>query len=93
MSPAHINAVQAAELVRHGLQIADRAVVSDIELCATWVAHLPGGWYDTQPMLNEHEHSSPVIDMNAQALDYALMRGLIERHTGQAHLVRITRQP
>lgn len=93
MSPADINAVQAAELVRHGLQIADRAVVSDIELCAPWVPGEHYRWYDTRPMLDDREYSPPVIDMNAQALDYALMRGLIERHAGEPHLVRITRQP
>lgn len=93
MSTAHINAVQAAELVRHGLQIADRAVVSDIELSATSVPGQHHCWYDIRSMLDEREHSSPVVDMNTQALDYALLRGLIQRHADQTHLVRITRFP
>jgi hypothetical protein len=93
MSAADINAVQAGLLMLHILQIADRAVVSDIELSATCVPGESPRWYDTRPMLDDREHSSPIVDMNTQALDYALLRGLIVRHASQSHLVRITRQP
>jgi hypothetical protein len=95
MSPADINAVQAAELVRRSLQIADRAVVCDIECEALPTTHFSDTgrpWYDVRPMLNEHEHSLPIIDMAREGLDYALMRGLLQRHAEHAHLVRITRR-
>lgn len=92
MSPADINAVQMAELVRHATQIADRAVVADIE---SEGVHICGctGWYDIRPMVDEREHSPQCIDMNKLAIDYALMRGLAVRHTQHAHLLRITRHP
>ena len=92
MSPADINAVQAAELVRHALQIADAAVVDDIE-CEGVYLDDSFGWYDVRPMLDEREHSSQCIDMATQALRYAVMRGLAQRHPDHAHLVRITRRP
>lgn len=95
MSPADINAVQMAELVRHATQIADRAVVEDIESEGLHIASLPGrpSWYDIRPMVDEREHSPQCIDMNKAAIDYALMRGLAVRHPEHAHLVRITRFP
>lgn len=92
MSPADINPVQAAELVRRGLMLADRATVSDIECEGIPVEEDGQRWYDVRPMLDEHEHSAPVIDMATEALQYALMRGLIQRHPRMQHLVRITRQ-
>jgi hypothetical protein len=84
------------ELQRRAVAIADAAVISDIESecirtqldddCpATW------RWYDTRAMLDEREHSPQCIDMNSEALDYALMRGLAVRHPVKPHLVRITR--
>ncbi len=92
MSPADINAVQAAELVRHAMQIADAAVVADIESEGLSVDG-SAGWYDVRPMLSENEHSTQCIDMATQALRYAVMRGLAQRHPDHAHLVRITRSP
>ena len=92
MSPADINAVQMAELVRHATQIADRAVVADIESEAVRTDR-SGRWYDVRPMLDEREHSPQCIDMATQALQYAVMRGLVQRDTEHAHLVRITRCP
>lgn len=93
MSPADINAVQAAELFRRSLLIADRAAVADIESNAHAVRLETVRWYDVRPMLDEREQSPEGVDMNREALDYALMRGLIVRHHADAHLVRITRMP
>ena len=95
MSPADINAVQMAELVRHATQIADSAVVCEIEQLSDYDMHSTAWprWYDVRPMLNEHENSPQCIDMNKLAIDYALMRGLAVRHPERAHLVRITRFP
>jgi hypothetical protein len=92
MSAANINAVQAAELVRHSMQIADQAVVCDIETGAVPVRDADDRrWYDVRPMLDEREHCTQMIDMATQGLAYALMRGLVQRHPTAAHLVRITR--
>lgn len=93
MTPADISALQAAELIRRSMLIADRAVVSDVEeLCPSFQL---GGvtWIDVRPLLDERELSLECIDLNREALDYALMRGLIARHPEHAHLVRIARQP
>lgn len=95
MSAADVNAVQLAEMVRLGTQIADRAVVCDIEQLSDYDVHSTARprWYDVRPMFNEHENSPQCIDMNKAAIDYALMRGLAVRHPEHAHLVRITRFP
>lgn len=93
MSAGSINAVQASELVRRGLLIADRAAVADIESEAVGVHLYTQRWYDVRPMLDMRERSAACSDMNREALDYALMRGLIVRHHADAHLVRITRMP
>lgn len=93
MTPADINPVQAAELIRRSLLIADRAVVADIESNAHSEILQSVRWCDVRPMLDERELPLQCIDLNREALDYALMRGLIVRHPDHAHLVRITRQP
>lgn len=93
MSPADINAVQAAELVRRALLIADRAAVADIEDNTPSMHLYTQRWYDVRPLLDEREYSPPCVDMNRESLDYALMRGLIDRHPSEPHLVRILRQP
>lgn len=93
MSPADINPVQAAELIRRSLLIADRAAVADIESNAPATVLYTQRWYDVRPLLDEREYSAPCVDMNRESLDYALMRGLIARHPEHAHLVRIARQP
>jgi hypothetical protein len=93
MTPADINPVQAAELIRRSLMLADRAVVADVEeLCpAMYIAGVT--WIDVRPLLDERELSMECIDLNREALDYALMRGLIARHPDHVHLVRVARHP
>lgn len=93
MSPADINPVQAAELVRRSLLIADRAVVADITDACLSQRMTDATWWDVRPMLDPREHSMECVDMATEALDYAQMRGLVARHPELKHLVRITRQP
>lgn len=71
-------------------RIADRAVICDIETECLVVCDETGrGWWDTRVMLDPHELCDESIDMNRQALDYALQRGLVHAHPDHAHLVRI----
>ena len=71
--------------------LADRACICDIE-CNAVATKLQGReWFDTRPMLDRREMPDEVIDMNAQALEYAEQRGLFTRHPAQPHLVRITK--
>lgn len=92
MHPADINPVQAAELIRRSLLLADRAVVADIEGEAAPTDHRGARWLDIRPMLSPHEHAPQVLDMAAEALAYARMRGLIEHHAEHSHLVRVLRR-
>lgn len=81
-------------LLRTSVALADRCVICDIE-CEGVAEHDAAGqkWWDIRPLFNEHEHAPQFIDMNAEALAYALGRRLIAVHPVQAHLVRILRQP
>lgn len=73
--------------------IAARAVVSDIEIHAVCITIDGARWWDVRPMLDEREHSAEVVDMAQQAIEYALARDIITRHTSAdlQHLVRINR--
>jgi len=42
-------------------------------------------------MLDQRERSLQCVDMATMALQYALVRGLVRRHSQHAHLVRINR--
>lgn len=86
---ATVNAIRLAELAH---QLADRAVVSDIESEAIRQTDEHGRtWHDTRPMLDERELPPDFVEMNRQALDYAHQRGLVSPHPQHAHLVRITK--
>lgn len=74
-------------------RLADRAVICDIECEANAERDAAGRlWYDVRPMLDEREHSPELIDMAREAIDYALARGLIERHAQMQHMVRIAQR-
>lgn len=83
--------VAVVEQIRRGMLLANQAVISDIEIGCTYLQlpDSPHRWYDTQDLLNPHELSPRVIDMNAMALQYADEANLIERHSTRPHLVRI----
>lgn len=68
-------------------RLADMYVIADIETCATRV----GDWWDTRFMFDRRELCDESIDMNRQALDYAMQRGLVHAHPEHAHLVRINK--
>lgn len=90
MNAPAANPVRLGEQARLAHAIADRACVDDIRSMA---ASAPGGYWDTRPMLDSREHSAAWIDMAQQALDYAHLRGLLQRHPLHDHLVRITHVP
>jgi hypothetical protein len=77
------------ELVRQGLLIANRAIVSDIETECTRIDIDGMTWWDTLPMLNEQEHSTEVLDMVCEAMSFGLASGLLVRHPQMPQLVRI----
>ena len=79
----------ALHLLREALAIADSAVVADIE-CNAVAERMEGGrWYDTRPMLDPREQPDDFIEMARQSIDYAVQRGLVERHHRCGHLVRV----
>lgn len=84
---------QHAELLA-AVRIADVAALEAIE-CEGLVAGGSGGnpWIDVGPMLDEREVSPRWLDLNRTMLDYALQRGLIERHPRRKHVVRVARRP
>lgn len=82
-------AAALGEQARLAHAIADDAVICDIESEGAKVIRQGVTWWDTRPMLSEHEHCAEVIDMAQRALAYARLRGLIEHHSSQPHLVLI----
>lgn len=48
-------------------------------------------WYDTRPMLSEHEHAPELIDLNREILDLSGVMGVIVQHPLPmlGHLVQI----
>ena len=69
--------------------LADRACVADIE-CHAVAAYLDGQrWLDIRAMTDPREMPDDLIEMHAQALAYAELRGLFTKHPDHAHLVRI----
>jgi hypothetical protein len=89
----HLPIPTLAAAAQMAFDIADRAVIADIE--GECSAHCADGhrWYDLRPMLDLHEHAGPVIDMAQQAVVYALLRGLVVADTKHPHLVRVVRRP
>ena len=86
---ATVNAIRLAELAH---QLADRAVITDIESAAHSQTDDHGRrWYDTRPMLDQREYPDDVVEMNRQALDYAHQRGLVSPHPQHSYLVRVTK--
>lgn len=77
------------------LQIADRAVIGDIESEGTKLTgdDPNAGYWDISAMLNPNEQPPEVIDMNTQAIEYALERGLVRSHDVRPNLLRIVRYP
>jgi hypothetical protein len=91
---ANGTALHLSTTLGHALSIADRAAVEAItsegvltESGTVW------RFYDTRPMLSQHEHSAGVIDMHRQVLEYARLRGLIACHADKPHYVRLLREP
>lgn len=86
---ATVNAIRLAELAH---QLADRAVVTDIESDGIAQTDEHGRkWYDTRPMLDEREMPADFVEMNRQALEYAQQRGLVIPHPQHSYLVRVTK--
>jgi hypothetical protein len=79
----------AIEHLALSLRIANRAVITDIELNACRVDLDGAIWWDLRPMLDEREHSAIVCDMAREALAYAGYSHLITAHPQHIHLVRI----
>lgn len=78
------------EVVRTGLQLADRAVITDIEVHGIRVRTAPGRVYDVRPMLDQRECSPECVEMARQALAWAQARGLVEFDPALPHLARLT---
>jgi hypothetical protein len=83
-------AFNARELASQAFRIANRAIVADVQTECTRVTIDGLTWWDTLPMLSEHEHSNEVLDMVTEALSFGLASGLLVRHPNLPQLVRIS---
>lgn len=88
MSTAH------PDLIALSLRICDRCVVADIEAQAKPRPSAMGGhWWDLRPMVDDREQAQIAIDMNKEAIDYGIRRGLLMVHPVIPMHVRILRRP
>ena len=81
------------DLITLAFHLANRAVVEDIESEGTQTVLAGTLWWDTAAMVDPREHSSEVVAMAQQAIDYALGRGLVVQHPQRPHLLHILVQP
>lgn len=85
-------------LVHSAVQLADRAVVCDVEtegqrdwLHPTDCQARPV--YDISSMFNDNEHTPQFIDMASQGIAYGIARGLLELLPDPPIRVRVLRMP
>lgn len=81
------------ERLHAAIRIANQAVVADVETNCHALRSPCGKltWYDVRPMLDEREHSPPVVDMAREAITYGVDAGVLVRHDEHEHLVRVAR--
>jgi hypothetical protein len=81
------------ERLHAAIRIANQAVVADVESnCPSLLSPCDRlTWYDVRPMLDEREHSPPVVDMAREAIAYGVDTGVLVRHTEYPHMVRVAR--
>ena len=81
------NLADETRIVHIAFEVANRAVVSDIESEGHRVELDGRTWWDTRPMTDPHEHAPEVIDMATQAIQYAVGTGLAAVHPQRPYLV------
>jgi hypothetical protein len=77
------------QLIKLAFEIANRAVIEDLESYAVKVQTDGRIWWDTRPMTNPHEHCAESIDMANEAIRYAVGAGLVGLHPQRPYLVTI----
>lgn len=80
-----------AILIRSALQIADQAVLCDVETEGRQIGTPSERRWDVSAMFDENEHSPEFIDMAEQGIAYGVMRGLLGMDTKRRWTVRILR--
>lgn len=78
-----------ARLVHQAFEIANRAVIEDIESYGVKVQVDTRIYWDTRPMTDLREHPPEAVDMATQALQYAIGAGLVGLHPQRPYLVTI----
>ena len=78
-------------LIRSALQIADQAVLCDIESEGRLIGAPTERRWDVSAMFNVNEHTPEFLDMAEQGIAYGLMRGLLEMDNTRPWTVRILR--
>jgi hypothetical protein len=76
------------------VRLADRAVISDIEVLGERVyLHPHERWYDISALFSPQEYCAQSLDMHSEGLAWAVARGLVQPHADHPHVVRIVNQP
>jgi hypothetical protein len=82
-----------ALLVRSALQIADTAIICDIECEGRPSGPKHERRWDVSAMFDPNEHSPEIIDQAEQGIAYGLARGILALEVGIQHTVRILKGP
>lgn len=78
-------------LIRSALQIADQAVICDVECEGRSVGPSGDRRWDVSAMFNADEHSPEFMDMAEQGIAYGVARGILVIEPGVQHTVRIVK--
>lgn len=75
------------------VKLAREFVRSTIE-CECQSRHFDGAtWWDTEPMLNKHEHSPAVVDLNTELITWGCASGILLRHPHKPQHVKVIHTP
>lgn len=77
------------DLVNQAFQIANAAVVCDIESYGVKALLCGYVFYDTRHWVDPRENSAEKVDMARLAIDYALASNLAVQHPQHPHMLRI----
>ena len=85
--PFYAERSDEARLVHLAFEIANRAVVEDIESYGVQAALDGRTWWDIRPMIDPNEHCQASIDMSVQAIQYAVGSGIVAVHPQRPYLL------
>lgn len=77
-------------LIRQAFDLANAAVIADVQSACPCVKLDGLTWWDSRPMVDPREHPPAVIELAQAALQFGLTTGLLGVHPQRPYLLHIT---